>query len=106
MRALVDQFATAGNFLVKTPLVFIADAAAMAVAAANEQQRTDRALVGELFGARDRGMEAMIEPDLDDPLVFAGSREQRRDLGRRRPAGFSTSTWRPASIAASAIGAS
>src|SRR5580692_164875 len=56
MRALVDQFAAAGNFLVKTPLVFIADPAAMAVAAPNEQQRTDRALVRKLFRARDRGM--------------------------------------------------
>ena len=54
----------------------------MAVAAANEQQRTDRALVGQLFGARDRGMEAVVEADLDDALVLAGGRKQRRDLGR------------------------
>ena len=107
MRALVDQLAAAGNFLVKAPLLLIADAAAMAVAAANEHQRPDRALVGQLLGAHDRGMEAVIEADLDDALVLLRPpRSSGATSAGWRPAGFSTSTWRPASTAASAIGAS
>ena len=74
MRALIDQFAAAGNLRLETPLFLVADAAAMAVAAANEQQGADAALIGKRLGARDRGMEAVIEADLDDAAArFAGS---------------------------------
>ena len=100
----IDQFAAAGDFGVEAPLLLVAEAAAMAVAAANEQERTDRALVDQRLGARDRRMEAVIESDLGDDAA------PPRRLGDRThllgpPAGFSTSTWRPASTAASAIAA-
>ena len=81
MRALVDQLAAAGKLGSAAPFALVARPSAMAVAAANEEQRAD--IAGERHRMRlgDRRMEAMVEADLDDALVPAGGRRDRRHLG-------------------------
>src|SRR5688500_1568593 len=56
VRTLVDEFAAPGDRAVETPFLLIADTAAVTVAPANEQERADRAVIGERFRACDGRM--------------------------------------------------
>src|SRR6266481_4075818 len=66
VRALIDQFAAAGNLRLEAPFLLVADAPSVPVAAANEQQRSDAAFIGKGLSPCDRRMEAVVEADLDD----------------------------------------
>src|SRR4051794_29864845 len=83
MRALVDQFTAAGDLRDRTPLLLVADPAAVTVAGADEYQRAERAGVHDLARFQESRVKAMIESGFDDALVLRGSCRDRLHLGER-----------------------
>ena len=83
VHALIDQFAAAGLLRVRAPLLLVADAAAVAVAAAHEHQVAERACVEQLAGLAERGMIAMVEADAHEPATSSGRFDQRIELAQR-----------------------
>ena len=81
VRALIDQLAAAGNRGLRAPFFLIADASAVAIARADEHQRTEHAGVDDLPRLLKAGVEAMIEPGLDDALVLGCRVRNRLHLG-------------------------
>jgi len=65
VHALVQQFPAAGNGLVGAPLFVVADAAAVAVAPANEHQIAHNAAVYYLARLQHSRVAAQVEPDFD-----------------------------------------
>ena len=61
MHALVDEFAAAGKRRIGAPLAVVADAPPVAVASADEHQRTKRARLVKAARLKERGVEAVIE---------------------------------------------
>ena len=61
MDSLVDQFAAAGKFRIGAPFLFVADAAAVAVARTDEHQLPQHAGVENLPRLEESRMIAMIE---------------------------------------------
>src|SRR5436305_14659755 len=88
MRALVDQLTAARDSRLRAPLFLVADSTAMAIAGANEHQRSERAGVDELARFEKGRMEAMIESRLDGALVLRGSCRDRLHLGERASRGL------------------
>ena len=59
--ALINQFATAGKFGVGAPFLFVTEPAAMAIARADVEERTDRVSFHEFFGFQEAGMKTVIK---------------------------------------------
>ena len=107
MNALVEQLAAAGDLGLRPPLLVVPDASAVAVAAADEHQRTELPGGEHLARLLKRGVVAVVEADLHaHAAAFGGGDRARSSSSGARAAGFSTSTCLPASTAASVTGAS
>jgi hypothetical protein len=86
--ALIDQLAAARQRRVGAPFLVVADPAAVAVAAAHEHQRPERAARHQVVRLLQRRVVAMVEADPHAQVVGAGERHERLDLGHRASRGL------------------
>ena len=66
MDALVDQFAAAGQLRIGPPFAVVTDAAALAVAGAEEHERSEFAAADDLHKLEARGMVAVVVAHADE----------------------------------------
>ena len=70
VNALINQLAAAGKLRIGAPLLFVADAAALAVTSAHKHHRTEHAAVENIQRLQARRMIAMIVADADQCAGF------------------------------------
>src|SRR5262249_40590489 len=80
VHTLVDEFAAAGNFRVRTPLAFVTQTATMPVSGADEHQRTEHAVVDELARLPNRRMVSVVETDTHETTGRSHRASHQRDL--------------------------
>src|SRR6185312_886071 len=88
MNALVEHFAATGDLRAAAPLLFHAEAAAVAVASADEHHRAKNPGIEDLAGLEERRVKSVIEADLDDDTGLPGGCENRFQLGGISRCGF------------------
>src|SRR5215467_1299039 len=74
---LIDEFTAAGNLGIGAPFAFVAEAAAMAVAAADEHQFAESARVAECASLPEGPVIAVVEADADERATAAGGFNDR-----------------------------
>ncbi len=78
---LVDEFAAAGDLALAAPFLVVARPPAVAVAAADVEQRAEVARVDDGAGPQHGGVEAVVEAHLDDRAVAFGGGDHGVEVG-------------------------